>query len=289
MAFAVDQMASGLTGLKPLDALLVLAINQANIAPLTRDMEARKAYGALTAPAPDEVRRPVSIHAIATSLRLPFETVRRRCGHLEALGVCLHVRRGVIIPSAYLTSPTYLQDVVAAHARLVRVFRYVTREGLLDPLPASAYTPSDEPPVRAAARLVSDFLLRAADLHTGLTKDIVSGLILATIASASQPPRTSPMPGSGVPGGLTISEVARRLGLAQETARRHMTQLVAQGHCVRAADGRHTTEFRAGDARWDPVMADLGLGLQRLMAGLAERGVIQSWMAEGDMDQEGAP
>ncbi len=71
-----------------------MAINQANNAPLTRDPEARARYGGLDALAPDGERRPVSINAVAASLGLPFETVRRRIRRLAAEQVCVAVGRG---------------------------------------------------------------------------------------------------------------------------------------------------------------------------------------------------
>ena len=276
MGFAVGHVAHGLTGLQALDALLVLAINQANIMLLTRDVEARRAYGGLSTPAPDESRRPVSVHAIATSLALPFETVRRRIARLEALGVCRHEGRGVIVPSAYLSSPAYLRDVALVHARLERLYAEVSALGLLDPLPASGYAPSDDPPVRAAARLLSDFLLRTADVLMRHTQDIASGLALAAVMTAS-PPLASPPKAGATGAGLTIAEIARTLGFPPETTRRRMGRLVADGHCVRSPRGRHVATVRPGDPGWDFMISELAAALQRLMAGLSERGVIDSW------------
>ena len=275
LGFTIDQVASGLTGLKAMDALLVLAINQANITLLTRDAAARRAFGALSAPAPDEIRRPVSVHAIATSLDLPFETVRRRIRRLEALGVCRHEARGVIVPGAYLSSPAYLQAVVAAHERLRRLYFEISAAGLLDPLPASAYALEGEPPVRAAARLLSDFLLRAVDVLMRHTQDIASGLILAVVVSASPP--MAPSSGARPARGLTVAAVGRRIGLAPETARRQMARLMADGHCVRGQGGIVASDLYPGNPRWDPPIAELAGALQRLMAGLGERGVIDSW------------
>ncbi|MET0273034.1 MAG: hypothetical protein ABW360_08595, partial [Phenylobacterium sp.] len=82
LAFLLDQVTTSIGDLRPRDALLVLAINQANIAPLTRQPDTRRRYGSLEAAAPDEARRPVSVNAVAGSLGLPFETVRRRVRHL---------------------------------------------------------------------------------------------------------------------------------------------------------------------------------------------------------------
>jgi DNA-binding transcriptional ArsR family regulator len=50
---------------------------------------------------PDELRRPVSILAIAHSLRLPYETVRRHAVALEKAGICHRVgRQGLVVPAS---------------------------------------------------------------------------------------------------------------------------------------------------------------------------------------------
>lgn len=277
LAFTVDQVAQGLTGLKSLDALIVLAVNQANIASLTRDVDARYAYGGLSAPAPDESRRPVSIHAIAQSMQLPFETVRRRIHHLETIGACRQEARGVIIPSAYLSSPAYLQDVLAAHERMRRLYFDLSGQDLLAALPSSNYLPTDEAPVRAAARLLSDFLLRVADILMRRTEDTLSGLILAAVAADAL---RLPPPGHG-PLGLTASEAARRLGLPGETVRRRLTQLHADGQCLRGPAARFTVAVNPDDPQAETFIGEIAGALQRLMAGLAERGVIDSWLNPG--------
>ncbi|MEW5685567.1 MAG: winged helix-turn-helix domain-containing protein [Pseudomonadota bacterium] len=269
LSFTVEQVAQGLTGLKALDALIVMAVNQANIAPLTRDTDARYAYGGLSAPAPDESRRPVSIHAIAMSMQLPFETVRRRVHQLEEIGACRHDARGVIVPGAYLSSPAYLQDVVQAHGRMRRLYLDLADQGLLDPLPASNYLPTDEAPVRAAARLLSDFLLRIADTLMRRTHDPVSGLILGAVIVASLSGQDD--------AGVSASEAARRLGLAGETVRRRLAQLHADGHCHRRPHARYATPLAPDDPAWEPFIGEIAATVQRLMAGLAERGVVESW------------
>jgi len=50
---------------------------------------------------PDELRRPVSVLAIANSLRLPYETVRRHANALEKAGVCRRIGgKGLIVPAS---------------------------------------------------------------------------------------------------------------------------------------------------------------------------------------------
>src|ERR1700752_4866310 len=43
--FVLDLAGDGIPGLRPLESLLVMAVNQANIAPLTRDPEVRARTG----------------------------------------------------------------------------------------------------------------------------------------------------------------------------------------------------------------------------------------------------
>ncbi|HET6972273.1 MAG TPA: Lrp/AsnC family transcriptional regulator, partial [Phenylobacterium sp.] len=157
-AFLLDEVINGIAGLEPLEALLMLAINQANIIPLTRDPDARARYGQLDAPAPDHERRPVSINAIAGSLGLPFETVRRRIKRLAETGVCLASREGVVVPAAFMLSPGYVRSVLAAHERLRRFYLELKGAGLVGSLPQAAYSLEGSVPVRAAARLLSAYV-----------------------------------------------------------------------------------------------------------------------------------
>jgi hypothetical protein len=50
----------------------------------------------------DELRRPISIHALAGSLGLPFETTRRHVKKLADRGRCVRVTGGVIVPAEML-------------------------------------------------------------------------------------------------------------------------------------------------------------------------------------------
>ncbi|HKR86707.1 MAG TPA: hypothetical protein VJS38_00885, partial [Phenylobacterium sp.] len=175
--FVLDLAGDGIPGLKPLEALLVMAVNQANIAPLTRDPALRARHGALEAPAPDEIRRPVSVRAVAASMRMPYETARRNIRALEGKGVCVTTEAGVVVPAAFLLTPDYFEAARQGHERLLMLYRVLCAHGLLEPLPAPNYDES-EPPVRGAVRLMSDFLLRSADAVVSRTGDLVSGLVI---------------------------------------------------------------------------------------------------------------
>ncbi|MDZ4372788.1 MAG: Lrp/AsnC family transcriptional regulator, partial [Phenylobacterium sp.] len=192
LGFTLDEVAAGLAGLNPMDALLVLAINQANIAPLTRDPSARRAYGDLQQAAPDHARRPATINAIANSLGVPFETARRRLKRLEDQGVCqIMPGAGVVVPEAWLTSPAYLASVRAAHDRLVRLYADLLAQDLLEPLPPAAYEVDGGVPMRGAARLIADFLLRSVDALLRVSGDVTSAVTLLAILDAALAPDDS--------------------------------------------------------------------------------------------------
>lgn len=264
LAFMLDQAAAGLDGLSSLDAILVMAINQANVAPLTHEPLTRIRHGRLEAPAPDGRRRPVSINAVANSLRMPFETVRRHVRRLEQSGACASVDGGVIVPEAYLASPGYMEGVTRGHRRLVIFFHQANAAGLIEPLPRSAYPPEPAVPVRAAARLMADYILRTTDALLGMVGDIASVVVLLAIASAES-------------GRTSVAEIAQRLGMAEETVRRHVKGLIAQGHVLRISTGLVMPYEVMDRPGWRAFQRENAVNVQRLFAGLAERGIIEAW------------
>jgi DNA-binding Lrp family transcriptional regulator len=267
-AFLLDEMAGGVAGLDPLDALLVLAINQANIAPLTRDPNARARYGQLEAPAPDAERRPVSINAIAASLGLPFETVRRRIRRLAAADVCTVSGEGVLVPASFLASPTYLRSVMAGHLRLRAFYFDLAARGLVDELPASAYALEHDIPIRAAARLLSDYVLRTSEGLMREAGNVISTLILTALLTAALGEDPAP---------VAVKAIAAQLKLPAETVRRHVVQMAEDGLCERSTAGVGIPSEMLARAGLQMLFADNAKHVHRLLSGLAERGVILSW------------
>lgn len=272
--FLLDEVIIGVAGLRPLDALLVMAINQANIAPLTRDPEARRKYGHLEAPAPDNERRPVSINAVAASLGLSYETVRRHVRRLADGDVCTIGHEGVIVPASFLTSPDYLQSVIHAHDRLRGFYFELRGAGLIQPLPDAMFEPAAAVPIRAAARLLSDFLLRAFEGILREAGEVISGLVLLALLGGAM--RAGD--GSAIVGTTASSSaLARLLYLPDETVRRRILLFLEKGLCSRTARGvalRRESFARPGVRL---LFADNAANVQRLVAGLAERGVIRAW------------
>lgn len=275
-AFLLDAMAGGVGGLEPLDALLVLAVNQANVAPLTRDPEARARYGQLAAPAPDDERRPVSINAVAASLGLAFETVRRRIRRLAAAGVCVLSSDGVLVPASFLASPAYLQSVVVGHERLRRFYVELRTAGLVEALPPPAFATDDGVPIRAAARLLADYILRASE---GLMREAGNVVSVLTLVALLSPALADVAHAGAVSRAVSIRAIAQRLRLSPETVRRHVAELVEEGLCVRTSAGPLVNPAALARPGLRLLLAENAVNVQRLLAGLAERGVIRAWEA----------
>ena len=271
LTFALELCANGIADLKSLDSLLLLAVNQANIAPLRRDPEARERYGALETPASDDERRRVSISAIATSLGLPFETVRQRLRRLTERGAIAAGPDGVYVPAAFLTSERYLLSVLYANERLRQMYLALTAEGLVGRLPAPNYDTADGIPLRAAVALVADYVLRVVDPLLREAGDTISAMLLLALlveALTKTEPEARP---------LSNRELAERLKLPSETTRRHALKLAGQGLAVRRDGG---LVLRIGTLH-GPAMTLLlmqnPVHVKRLLDGLAERGLVAAW------------
>jgi DNA-binding Lrp family transcriptional regulator len=291
-AFALDLVKLGGFGRDVIDGLLLCAISQANVAQITRSPELQRRYATLDQPPPDELRRPVSISAIANSLRIPFETARRRIGALIELGIIRTEPKGVVIPTAPLASPFY-RMAATAHYELVRSLYFRLRGlGLLDDLPrppAEAFDP-DNPPVRLVVRLSSDYLLRLAEPITEYFGDLVTGLIFMDIVHANTEHLGDHQGGEPdedwaaeafVPDAerrpVRVVTLAQRLGIPHETVRRRLARLVADDRCERIGDGYRVPSrvlAREGVVRY---MVDNQSHLHRLFTGLADFGVLTEW------------
>lgn len=292
VGFALDLVKLGGFGRDIIDGLLLVAISQANVALITRDPDLQRTYATLDRPPPDELRRPVSVNALAGSLRLPFETTRRRVAGLVKVGVLQSTPRGVILPTAPLNSPFY-RVAAAANYGLLRTLYYRLRKiGLLTELARPNAPPFDpgRPPVRLVIRLSADYILRLVDPLNRHLGDLVSGLILLDVFHANTEHLADTQGGedSGdwTEGGfvsdndrrpVSAAEIARRLGIAHETVRRRLTRLVSAGRCERSDNGFWiSSRILASGPLLDIVLTNQ-TNLQRLFAGLAESGVLSEW------------
>jgi hypothetical protein len=91
-----------------LAGLVLSAIDAANVSHLLPDghegSHEHRFAGADEAP-PDELRKPVSVMAVASALGLPYETARRHVQKLVLSGRCRRVSGGIIVPASAVSGP----------------------------------------------------------------------------------------------------------------------------------------------------------------------------------------
>lgn len=269
-----------------IDTLLISAATQANIAEIIRQPELQAAFA--DAVPPDELRRPVSINALASSLSMPFETVRRRIAALARDGYCVLVEGGVIVPSKVLSDPRYYADAFRGYERL-RAFYYQLRDQrLLPPPPPAEADLSEGPfPIRAVSRIAGAYVLRVVELLASFGS-VADSIITIEVFRAN----TEHLPHSvrGGPGyddmvgdphrtPISIGALARRVGMPPETVRRHVGRLEGFGVIVRVEGGLIVpTRFLTRPLLRRKLIANAG-NLQRMFASLARLGVLEVWDA----------
>lgn len=242
-------------------SLLLPAILDANVGHLDADPDVSRRHQALDAAYPDELRRPANALSIAQFLDIPRETVRAKMTGMVASGVLHRTGAGYLLPTATLTSDRFLPSVpryIDALDDFVRGLGLIRAFGLE---PESRLAHPVWPVAWAALRLSTAHVLR----ETAYTRELTSGMsltacfILLTVCQSvsGQLRLSAQMPARG--GALAVLEprfgavrgtaIAARLGLPEETVRRHLKQLVASGYLTREARGFDVVH----DARTLPV------------------------------------
>jgi DNA-binding Lrp family transcriptional regulator len=266
-----------------LDPLLFTAILDANMVPVNRDPELRITYGGDVS-APDHLRRPVSINAVAQSLHLPFETVRRRVSGMAQRGQCVIDPRGVVVPHAAVTSPAYVAIQRARYDRARRFYQALKAAGALPSNgPADTLAPTARPLVRAANRALSAYMLRAANDLIALTGDALSSLILLELTLGNTEPvadcdlpawASNPL---GVARPVRIAALAKSLRFSSETTRRHLMGLEAAGFCRRTERGLVAVAPPTVWPELARLMAANLANVHRLFGTLRELQVLAAW------------
>lgn len=258
-----------------LDAAIMIAITQANVAPLLRDPDRQTAFDGLDAPPPDELRRPVSIRSLADSLGLPAETVRRRVHRMAAEGVCVLSPRGVVVPQRVLASEHYTGPALETCARLGQLYGELRALGALGPPRHPAEAPSPGAfPHRRVMRIWGDHLLRSLDSVTRNLGDLVTVMLLLSILRANTEggPGTSPRP-------VSVAALARRQGLPEETVRRYILRLTAEGRCLRTTRGLVLPPDVLDRPEWGAFTSAHLANLRRFFAALDAQGLLAEWEA----------
>jgi DNA-binding Lrp family transcriptional regulator len=194
--------------------------------------------------------RAVSVRAVAQSLGFSYETTRRRVIALELAG---RVRRlgdaGVSISPGAIELDGYRQDAAVTHRELRKLYAALARLGA--PFPAAFRAPVLPQPELdlAIANHCDDFALRVIEIGTIQHASSIAGVVFAAFMSANASPITydyvlarrygsvDTPPPDNVRRPATITEVAMRLGIPHEVARRRVLSMLEDGKVRRVTGG----------------------------------------------------
>jgi DNA-binding Lrp family transcriptional regulator len=276
------------------DAIILATLVQSNSAPVSGDPELQRRYAAFAAPVPEEMRRAISINAMAASLGLPFETVRRRTKRLIADGLCEATPQGVRLSNALLASDAHARGLQATYAAAQGLYERLLRTDcvrLMD-LPPRAPAPSgDTPPVRIVWRASADYFLRMMEILLPAFPSITRAFVVLEVTRANLEDVPDGLRGdeSYEPQALLPDEyrkpvrasvVAASLGLPHETVRRTLTTLVEEGRCLRVRGGFVVPAEVLARPRVVMALGANFRNLGRMFAELAETGVLTRWDLE---------
>jgi len=234
--------------------LLAQAINIANTARFNTRAEAwgRRAMGSERF-LPNELRRPITVSALAASTGLPPETTRRVVQRLIQSGVCVRVEGGVIFPTETDRRPVITRAVTANVGYVRRFVRDLQGAGFVTDIPPwlrqTEDAVSDTFRARVLARLSAEYLLRALRLMIETYGNLCDGILAHTIVTANMAhldrragagrfyAGVDQAPPDEVRRPISIARLAESLELPFETTRRHVLRLMDAGICVRVEGG----------------------------------------------------
>lgn len=98
---SVDLM-SRVVGGDILRGVIFTAVVDANVRHMKPGDAISQAYSEAGDHVPDELRKPISVHALALELDIPYETTRRHINALIADGFCVRAETGIIVPGAVI-------------------------------------------------------------------------------------------------------------------------------------------------------------------------------------------
>ena len=258
-------------------ATILCAIVAANVQHITRTVDLTWRYARRGERAPDSERRPVNMNSLAASLALPWETTRRHVHGLIDDGLCEKVDGGVIVPLRALTSDRVAPFAAALKDSFWRMIRQLKAIGFdfakvtcrpesdRQTLAEPGVNPPGQSPEWLLSRVVMEFYLRTIiGGSRAFGGDWSSALIFGEIMAIngepfsrdpegawlyayadSPPPDHARRPAS-------IRETAARLGLPQETVRRHVQAMVVESRVDRVDKGY----LAAMDFMQSPVVRD---------------------------------
>jgi DNA-binding Lrp family transcriptional regulator len=282
--YVLDAMHASAVGRPLLDRFILIAIVQANVQPVTSNLELQSKYATWDEPPPDHLRRPISISALSVMLGLPFETVRRRVRHLIANGDCRLSEDGLRVPVPRLSDVDH-RRTLAANYDLVREL-YLGLRGSGSP---ATRPPPEEAPARgtsaarAVARLSYDHLLRFIAATLPLGGDVITTLLLLTVwrenveRSEATAGRNDSLLADHEREPASASRLLARLGLSEATTHRRLRAAAREGKCLISRRGTIVPAAYLAGGEFAAAMTLNHASLGRLFDPLARMGVLARW------------
>ena len=274
------------------EALILTTIFHANVAPLAGNLRAQQRYATFYSPPPDRARRPITLNAIASALRLPPETVRARVAQLANEGVLDVSRRGVLFSEGSLRSPEHRAALERAYEVVRDLYLRLREAGAIAamrlPSPTVELASPGARPLRIVARISVEYVLAVVDWLTRRLGDPADGLVLAALAIGPVRRGSVQTRGEGPAGPMgplsdqdrtprRIEAVAAALGLPEDLVRQRLLRLAGRGLCVPSGGDFVVPAEILGRA---PVAEATGFSeanLIRMFRQLAELGVLALW------------
>lgn len=242
-AFVLDLVKLGAHGRDIIDPLIRAALMHTGVSQVMKDPELQVRYATFDCDVPEALRRPASVNSLAASLSIPFETVRRRINAFAAEGACVAQERGFVVPELVTSSPFFHMACAIQHAKLMGLHAQLLEAGAIEPSPPASRD-WDSPPVRLAGRFVAEFVLRYRELIAPHLPDVVSSAVFMDMLAINL--EALPLTGDGGLGDgfddeartpATGGQIGQRLGIPDETVRRHVLSLIERGYAARTARG----------------------------------------------------
>ena len=112
-------------------AVVYIAILQANLGPVMEDASLSARYAGIDTIVPEDLRRPISVHALAGSLHMPYETTRRCVGRLIDKGYVRRVSRsGILTCAEKMADPAQKRLVEQQYQDALRMVGQLRRGGV---------------------------------------------------------------------------------------------------------------------------------------------------------------
>lgn len=273
----------------PLTGVLALSIIEANVRHIIRDPVLALRYAGVDNPPPDDIRRPISVGALAASFSIPYDAARRRVADLEARGLCRRTTRGVYIPAIVLETEANRQALGRSLATVRALAADIHAAAPdFDLIGGAKPVPGITPPVsqeRLAARFTAEYVLRFAERLTRTTADFGRGMILLAILEANYQPLRENLevarryasvqrpPPDELLAPISVLALSNALKQPFETTRRNVNVLIRTRRCIRTPKGIivPAQAFQTRLAR-EVLTGHLG-DIQRVFGAMARLGV----------------